>query len=81
MHEEPMILSFTIDENLYDQGSLKDFLKLFKCPTSLGIYMIARKLDLIFNTLLRERGREGRERERERERKGENLLQNSYEHL
>ena len=50
------ILSSIINQNLYLSGSLKEFLRLFKCVTSRGIYLIVRRLDLLFKFFHQERG-------------------------
>ena len=49
-----MILSSSIYYNPYLQSSLKEFSKLFKCLAFSHVYMIPRRLDLLFNTLHQE---------------------------
>ena len=44
-----MILSCSIDDNPYLQGSLKEFLKLLKFPTSIYIHAIVERFDFPFN--------------------------------
>ena len=56
-HQEQMIISSSMNEIKYLQVSLKEFLKLFKCLTSSGIYMVSGWLDLLFKPLHHERKR------------------------
>ena len=56
-HKEQMILSSSMDEKIYLQGSLKEFLKLFKCLASSGIHTVSGWFDLLFKALHQERKR------------------------
>ena len=56
-HKEQMILLSSMYEKTYLQVSLKEFLKLFKCIASSGIYMVSGWLDLFFKALYQERKR------------------------
>ena len=56
-HQVQMILSLNMYEKTYLQVSLKEFLKLFMCLASSGIYMVSGWLDLLFKSLHQERKR------------------------
>ena len=52
--QEKMILSSRMYEKIYNVY-LKEFLKLFKCLASSGVYMISGWLDLLFKALEQEK--------------------------
>ena len=56
-HQEQIILSFNMYEKTYLHVSLKEFVKLFKCLASSGIYTVSGWLDLFFKSLHQERMR------------------------